>query len=119
MKASVLNFLRGGVEGGDRDPVVELLELFCRNTESALATLRDALRKGDAQTVERTAHTLKGSGDVLGLQKLAAVSAELEVKARGKSLDGAEEIESQIEAELRRVREALENELARAAHAGA
>jgi two-component system sensor histidine kinase/response regulator len=99
--------------------VVELLELFCRNTESALATLGDALRRGDALTVERTAHTLKGSGDVLGLQKLAAASAELEVSARGKSLDGAEEIESQIEAELRRVREALENELARAAHARA
>ena len=119
MKASVLNFLREGVEEDGRDPVVELLELFCRNTESALATLRDALRGGDALTVERTAHTLKGSSDVLGLQKLASVSAELEVKARGESLDGAEEIEGQIEAELRRVREALENELARAAHANA
>jgi two-component system sensor histidine kinase/response regulator len=119
MEASVLANLRGGLEDGDPDPVVELLEVFCRNAESALATLRDALRKGDALTVERTAHSLKGSSDVLGLQKLAAISAELEDQARGDSLGGAEGIEAQIEDELRRVRRALENELARAPQVGA
>jgi CheY-like chemotaxis protein/HPt (histidine-containing phosphotransfer) domain-containing protein len=119
IKTSVLDALRGGLEDGDPDPVAELLELFCRNTESALKTLRDALRKGDALAVERTAHSLKGSSDVLGLEKLAALSAGLEEKARGGSLRGAESAPAQIEAELRHVRRALENELARASHVGA
>jgi two-component system, sensor histidine kinase and response regulator len=119
IRTSVLDALRGGLEDGDPDPVVELLELFCRNTESALATLRDALRRGDALTVERTAHSLKGSSDVLGLGKLAALSAALEEKARGGSLRDAESAPAQIEAELRHVRRALENELARASHVGA
>jgi two-component system sensor histidine kinase/response regulator len=119
VKTSVLDAFREGLEEGDPDPLAELLELFCRNTESALKTLRDALREGDALTVERTAHSLKGSSDVLGLEKLAALSAGLEEKARGGSLRGAESAPAQIEAELRHVRRALENELARAAHVGA
>jgi PAS domain S-box-containing protein len=113
MKASVLSAFREGLAEDDPDPVVELLKLFCRNTESALATLEDALGRGDMLTVERTAHSLKGGSEVLGLQKLAALSAEMEEQARCDSPTGLEVIAGQIESELQLVRRALENEQAR------
>jgi two-component system sensor histidine kinase/response regulator len=110
IKPSVLTALREGLEEGKPDPVVEMLELFCRNTESALTTLKDAFDKGDVSAVRRTAHNLKGSSDVLGIRELAAISVELEQKVGEGSLHGVEEIIHQIEDELQHVRQAIADE---------
>jgi two-component system, sensor histidine kinase and response regulator len=110
IKPSVLAALREGLEEGRPDPVVEMLELFCHNTESALVTLKDALDKGDVSAVRRTAHSLKGSSDVIGIRQLAAISAELEQKVGGGSLHGVEDIINQIQGELQHVRQAILDE---------
>lgn len=110
MRPSVLTAFREGLEEGKPDPVVEILELFCHNTESALAILKDALDRGDVSAVRRTAHSLKGSSDVIGLRQLAAISAELEQKVGRGSLHGVEEIINQIEGELQLVRKAIADE---------
>jgi HPt (histidine-containing phosphotransfer) domain-containing protein len=101
-----------GLEEGKPDPVVEMLELFCRNTESALTTLKDALDRDDVSAVRRTAHSLRGGSDVIGIRQLAAISAELEQKVGRGSLHGVEEIVNQIEGELHHVRKAFADEKA-------
>jgi two-component system sensor histidine kinase/response regulator len=110
MKPSVLSALREGMEEGEDDPVVGLLDIFCRSAESALSTVQEALRKGDAKTLQHAAHSLKGSSDVLGFQQLSSISAELEQRASGGSLQGADDSINEIEMELRRVHEAVEHE---------
>ncbi len=110
MKPAVVIALREGLEEGKPDPVVEMLKLFCDNTQSALAALKDALEKSDALTIQRTAHSLKGSSDVIGFQQLAAISSELEQKAVGGSLHGVEILINQIQCELQHVHKAIEDE---------
>jgi PAS domain S-box-containing protein len=110
MRPSVLTAFREGLEEGKPDPVIEMLELFCRNTESALMTLKDALDKSDVLAIQRTAHSLKGSSDVLGLWQLAAIGVELEQNVEGGSLRGVEDIIHQIEDELQHVRQAIADE---------
>jgi two-component system sensor histidine kinase/response regulator len=110
MKPSVLAALREGIEEGEDDPVVGLLDTFCRSAESAISTVQEALQKGDAKTLQYAAHSLKGSSDALGFQQLSSISAELEQKALGGALQGAEASISEIEKELRRVHAAVESE---------
>jgi HPt (histidine-containing phosphotransfer) domain-containing protein len=91
----------------------ELTQMFFDDTRSSLATLRKALEEGDAQSVERVAHTLNGSSSNMGAVRMAALCAELEnVGASGKLSRGPELLEH-VEAEFERVHSALEAETSR------
>jgi two-component system, sensor histidine kinase and response regulator len=66
---------------GDGPSVVasEAVRLFLEQASSLLADLR---RTQDSQTLARAAHTLKGSCAALGLRRMQALSARLEIQAR-------------------------------------
>jgi HPt (histidine-containing phosphotransfer) domain-containing protein len=67
----------------------------------------------DAQTVERVAHTLKGSSGNLGAQRMAAPCGELQDAGVSGHLTHAPELLEELEVEFGRVRPALEAEIAR------
>jgi HPt (histidine-containing phosphotransfer) domain-containing protein len=46
---------------GDRDLIREVVELFLQQYPGQIAALREAMERGQAQIVERAAHSLKGS----------------------------------------------------------
>jgi HPt (histidine-containing phosphotransfer) domain-containing protein len=96
----------------DKLEAIELIGLFIRDTRPSVATLGKAIAEGNRQVMQRIAHGLKGSSDLLGLHHLAALSAELEEKSRNNSLLGAEIIEKQLEDEFERVRQSFEAERA-------
>jgi HPt (histidine-containing phosphotransfer) domain-containing protein len=103
--------LAGLRELGDAELLVELVELFVDDAQSRLPTLQDAFEKGDAETVERTAHTLKGSSGNMGALRMAEACENLQEIGRSRDLSGALELIEQLEAEFDRVRKALEAEL--------
>ena len=94
----------------DKLEAFELIDLFIRDMLPSLATLRDSITEGNSQIVQRTAHGLKGSSDLLGFHQLATLSAELEEMSRRNSLLGAEIIQKQLETEFERVRQSFESE---------
>jgi two-component system sensor histidine kinase/response regulator len=94
----------------DKLEAIELIDLFIRDTLASLPTLRTAIAEGNTTVVQRTAHGIKGSSDLLGLQQLAALSAELEETSRNNSLLSAEIIQKQLETEFERVRQSFESE---------
>jgi HPt (histidine-containing phosphotransfer) domain-containing protein len=89
----------------------ELVEMFLDEGQSILATLRKELEEGDAQSVERIAHTLKGSSSNIGATRMAAICAELEGGGVSGDLTTAPALLERLEAEFEHVLSVLTAEI--------
>jgi two-component system, sensor histidine kinase and response regulator len=105
--------LRELQQEGEPDFVVELIELFLHDAPPQLAALRGAVEEDDADSVERIAHTLKGSSGNMGAKKMAEICGELQNAGASGDLARAPRLLERLEEEFGRVRPALEAELAR------
>jgi two-component system, sensor histidine kinase and response regulator len=109
----VLADLRDLQEEGEPDLLKELTELFLADVPLQIAVLRKVVEAGDIPSVERIAHTLRGSCGNLGARTMEALCAELEETARSGDLRAAQELISSLEEEFGRARLALEEEVSR------
>jgi two-component system sensor histidine kinase/response regulator len=110
---SVLVSLRELQVEGEPEILSELIELFLDDVPRHLAALREAVQAGDARSVERIAHTLKGSCGNMGAVRMEAISAELEEIGRSEDLKAARARISRLEEEFGRVRAVFEEELSK------
>jgi HPt (histidine-containing phosphotransfer) domain-containing protein len=94
-------------ETGDVDLSPELVRLFEREAQGALAGLRAALADRDGSDVARAAHGLKGSSATLGAARVATLAAELQRAGRGDRLDEAMSIMERLEPAVDAATEAL------------
>jgi signal transduction histidine kinase/DNA-binding response OmpR family regulator/HPt (histidine-containing phosphotransfer) domain-containing protein len=92
----------------------ELIDMFYRELESRLASIREALLHGQLSELDERAHELKGSCLSLGLARMATLCGELETLTRAGTAEGAEALLDQIEREAAVVRPMLEAERSRA-----
>jgi CheY-like chemotaxis protein/HPt (histidine-containing phosphotransfer) domain-containing protein len=99
-------------ELGGAEMLTELAGMFLDDASSCLATLREAIEAGDANSAERVAHTLKGSSGNMGAKEMAAICAELQDTGSSGDLTRAPELLEQLEDEFKQVRSALEAEIA-------
>jgi len=88
--------------------LAELITAFHDDSIKLLAEMREAVVKGDAVSLQRAAHTLKGSSATLGAMRLSAMCKELELMGHEGILEGVAEKVAQVEAEYGRVKVALE-----------
>lgn len=86
--------------GGDETLLVEVLDIFLIEAPKHLAELRLAVARGEAETVETTAHTLKGELGYLGIPEVSRMAAQLEEMGRSHNLDGADSILAQFEVDV-------------------
>jgi HPt (histidine-containing phosphotransfer) domain-containing protein len=99
---------RLGNATGD-DLLGKLGALFLADADVRVVALRQALAGQDAAAVVRTAHSLCGAGANLGATDLARMSAALATNgAAGDLTNGGAMVEA-VEAELGRVRSALDS----------
>ncbi len=105
---SVLAGLRELQEEGEPDILNELIEMFLTDVPPQLVGLQEAMEAGDAQSVERIAHTLKGSCGNMGAVKMVALCSELEEIGRFGNLSRAPVLISRLEEEFGHVRAAFE-----------
>ncbi len=103
----VLASLRELQEEGEPDILAELVEMFLEDAPRRLASLREAIQRGDAGEVERTAHTLKGSCGNMGARRMHELAADLQAIGASGDLSGAAERLDLLEEEFGRVRLAL------------
>jgi CheY-like chemotaxis protein len=108
---SVLMGLRELQGEGEPDILDELIELFLDEVPTQLKALREAAHIGETQSVERIAHTLKGSSANMGALRMEALCAELEETVRSGDLSAASGHISRLEEEFGRVRAVLEMDL--------
>jgi two-component system, sensor histidine kinase and response regulator len=78
----VLAMLADLQEPGEPDLLGELVALFLRDAPERLGAIDRGLADGDLATVERAAHSLKGSASNLGAMGLHCLAACVEEQAR-------------------------------------
>lgn len=67
-----------------------VVEMFLEEGPKRLAQIGAAVQVGDARELEGSAHTLKGSAAILGLERVRALSLALEELGESGSAAGAE-----------------------------
>jgi CheY-like chemotaxis protein len=97
-------------ELGGSEMLSELGQMYLDNARSGLATLQKALEEGDASTVQRVAHTLRGSSSNMGAKRMASLLAKLQDGGAYQIISDGPELLERLEAEFERVRPALEVE---------
>ncbi|MCD6384669.1 PAS domain S-box protein [Candidatus Sumerlaeota bacterium] len=74
---------------GDEELLKEILEVFLKDTPARIKSLKDAVSTKDAESIQRDAHSLKGSAGSVGAVALQELAAELERLGKAKELDSA------------------------------
>ena len=108
LDAARLQELAGDVGG---ELAAELIDEFLGELEERLATLEEAVDRGDAAAAQMAAHTLKSTSLVVGAAPLAGRFRDLEALARDGDLASARLAD--LRGEAARARTALEEAKAR------
>jgi len=93
--------------GGEWSLLVELAGMCLADTPAALDNIRGALAGGDARSLQRAAHKLKGSLLVLAADSASEAASRLEALGASGSLDAAASALATLERELDRLRPVL------------
>jgi CheY-like chemotaxis protein/HPt (histidine-containing phosphotransfer) domain-containing protein len=95
--------------GGDNDLFAQLVRLFLNRHQTMLADIRTALADGDSISVERMAHTFKGTAGNLCASEVALTAGRLEAVGRLNALRDAPPVYAQLELEVARLVRVLES----------
>jgi two-component system sensor histidine kinase/response regulator len=86
--------------GGDMTLFQEVMDIFLAEAPKHLAALRLAVENGQAETVETTAHTLKGELGYLGIPEISLRASQIEEMGRSKNVSAAANLLEQFEADI-------------------
>jgi len=95
--------------GGDEDLLREVVALFLDDYPLSLELIRTAIRQGDSVSLERHAHSLKGSVSTFGAQEVFEAALALEKQGRNQDLSAAEAGLQHLETALEELRPELES----------
>lgn len=93
--------------GGDQRLLHDLAVFYVEDAPSLLATLREAVRNGDAEGVMHAAHVLKSLSSNLDAHQAVALAAVLESAGRSGDLKVATELVPELEASVSAVLKGL------------
>jgi HPt (histidine-containing phosphotransfer) domain-containing protein len=93
--------------GGDEKLLYEVLDIFIAQAPQHVDTLRRALAQGDAEAVQRTAHSMKGELGYLGMVKVLEHARKLEELGRKSELEEAARVFVCFEPEIAAIVEAM------------
>jgi two-component system sensor histidine kinase/response regulator len=93
--------------GCDASLLREIATLFLAHCPTRMTELRAALARHDRETLERTAHSLKGSMSNFAATRAVHAAARLEYLAHAGDLTAATEAYAVLEREVACVRDAL------------
>ena len=89
------------------DPVIELIDLFIRDTPERLHRLRTAVAQYNAEDLAAVAHNLRGCASSIGATQLASLCEKLEENAERRAVQVSTPLIKEIESEFDRVCRAL------------
>ncbi|NIA15412.1 MAG: response regulator [Nitrospiraceae bacterium] len=92
------------ITGGDPDIEREIIEAYLKDAQACLADLGTAARRGDAEQLERLAHTLKGSSASIGAEPVRALAESLEKAGRENTMEPALEQSIRLKAAFRKLK---------------
>ena len=83
---------------GDRELLMELIDLFLKTCPPLVESMRQALSAGDGVVVARAAHTLAGSASNFDAAEVTARAHQLEALARSGDLAASSDLFATLEA---------------------
>ncbi len=92
---------------GDVELLKEIAGMFLEETPLVMDKIKDALRRGDSNALERAAHTVKGSVGNFAAKPAFQAAQRVEQIGRDGDMGEAEEAYRALEAELERLKPAL------------
>ena len=98
--------------GGDESLLKEITDIFLSEYPSLLAEIREAIQRSDPASLERSAHTLKGSVSNFGADDATQAAYQLEILGRKRRLDQAPEALRALELHFAALTPALESMVA-------
>ena len=75
--------------GGDEQLLREVIQIFVDETPKRMVALRQAISQGNAEIIEREAHSLKGELGYLGISEVPQKARDLEEAGRKRDLEAA------------------------------
>jgi HPt (histidine-containing phosphotransfer) domain-containing protein len=93
--------------GGDRELFLDIVEIFLEDGPMYLEQAVGALAKGDAGTLERAAHTLKGMSANFAAASAVAAAYAVELHAREHRLENAAACFPQLQRQVQHLDAAL------------
>jgi HPt (histidine-containing phosphotransfer) domain-containing protein len=93
--------------GGDRELLQEIVGLFFVEAPKTLSAIRESIARGDSETLERAAHSLKGTVSNFGARSACEAALRLEMAGHGGNLTHAELAYAELEKEIGRLGQAL------------
>ena len=88
--------------------LVELIDVYLKDTPSRVTQLHQALDGGDSETFVREAHTLKSSSANVGAMGLSALAKEMEIAGRSGKIERLANEVKRFEEEFSLVKATLE-----------
>jgi CheY-like chemotaxis protein/HPt (histidine-containing phosphotransfer) domain-containing protein len=104
------------VAAGDREFVAELLTGFQRDMERHLAHLRQAVAREDRHSIQRIAHSVKGSSASIGARPLARIAGMLQEAGAGEPVSRLRALVDLLEGEYERLVREVSRFLERGIH---
>jgi two-component system, sensor histidine kinase and response regulator len=95
--------------GGDLALFQEVMDIFLAEAPIHLAALRLAIERGHAETVEKSAHTLKGELGYLGVPGISQRASQMEEMGRLNNISGAANLLAQFETDMNGLLTAIRN----------
>jgi len=97
-----------GLAGDDPDLIGEVAEIFLAESEDLMQAIRDSLAEGDAETLSKAAHSLKGSVANFGAEQAFEAARSVEMASRHNELDGLDAVVQTLAEQVDTVRHDLE-----------
>jgi signal transduction histidine kinase/CheY-like chemotaxis protein len=104
---AAIGALRDPDLGGDPEFLVEVVEAFLGDSPPRIEALKSSLAGGDADTLGRAAHSLKGSSGNFGAARMQALCADIERLARAGQTEALGPLVVQLDVEYERVADRL------------
>ena len=108
LDAKALQIIRDMAGEGAEEVLAQVIDAYLEDAPKLLQAIAGAIALKDAQTLHRSAHTLKSSSTMLGATHLGNLCKELEAIGRRGTIQDREPKLSEIEAEYERVKAALQ-----------
>jgi len=93
--------------GGDLALVKEVAQVFLEDCPTAMSKIKEAIDDGDAEALERAAHSLKGSVGNFNAKGAFEAALKLENMGREKDLEDALAVYGSLESEIERFKSCL------------
>ena len=96
--------------GGDQELLEELCQIFLKESPKLMERLRQGMADGDAEALQRAAHSLKGEVSYLAAAGATQAARRLEDMGHERNLSAVSEAIRVMERELDQLRQAIEDD---------